>query len=99
MKDQKEQKKSISDEVMITIVNYTDMITRGIISFLFIGVILTIILVGIFNVSYIWVFPIIFIISIIVSPLLSKIKVGHKIWSSYLNFLERFINGKDEKNM
>jgi hypothetical protein len=76
------------------IITYLDGILRGLVSFLVIGIGLYILLVGIFKMSFIFVLPIIFIITIMVSPFLSKIKLGEKLINKYDTWLRKVFNLK-----
>lgn len=80
------------------IILYFDMLIRGLIAFFFAGIILYAVLVGIFKVKPIYTLPIAFIVSILISPFLSKIKVGEKLIKRYDEWLENiFIKKKEEK--
>jgi hypothetical protein len=46
---------------------------------------------GIFHLSFIWILPIIFLLSFALSPLLSKIKLGDKFVVWYIEKLKKFI--------
>jgi hypothetical protein len=71
------------------LVDYTDAITRGLLSFFLVGILLYILLIGYFHLSALWFLPIVFIVSIIISPLFQKIKVGERIFSQYEGWLNR----------
>lgn len=70
---------------------YIDLTVRGLVSFTVFGLGGYLILVGYFGMAYTYVLPIIFLGSILSSPLLSKIKLGHKVQNKYDNFLRRVI--------
>jgi len=65
------------------------MVARGLISFLVVGVGLFLLLVGYLKMSFYVVLPIAFLVSIMISPFLSKIKVAEKLWSKYERWLTK----------
>lgn len=69
---------------------YTDIVIRGLIAFLFIGILGSIILIGFFHIKTWLIFPIVFILSIIVSPYLSKIRIGENLFNKYDNILKKY---------
>jgi dolichol kinase len=71
------------------LVDYTDLVVRGLIAFFVIGVFLFVVLVGFLKMKAVYMLPIAFIGSILLSPLLSKIKLGEKIVSKYEKFLRK----------
>ena len=62
---------------------YIDLVIRGLLAFLFIGLTSYFVLVKFLNIDYVWVIPIAFLLSIAFSPLLMKIKIGEKIQNKY----------------
>lgn len=71
------------------IVRYLDLVIQGLIAFLIIGLGLGLLLAGYFKMRYVFVLPIIFICSIIISPFLSRIKLGEFILTKYENLLHK----------
>jgi len=70
---------------------YVDLVVRGLIAFIILGLIVYYILMQIFHLP-IWIaLPIVFLLSIFSSPLLSKIRLGHIVQSKYDNFLRHVI--------
>jgi hypothetical protein len=65
---------------------------RGLISFAVIGIGLFVILTGFFHMKFYWVLPIAFFCSILISPLLSKIKLGERVFISYEHWLNKMVN-------
>ena len=91
--------KNKSNNIRNWIVLYMDIVVRGLIAFLFVGVCLSFLLIGYFKMSFIYVLPIVFITSVLISPFLSKIRLGEFIISKYENFLNKLFektmgNGK-----
>lgn len=76
------------------VVLYLDGVLRGLISFLVVGIGLFLLLVGILKMKFIFVLPIIFIVSVLLSPFLSKITLGEKVLTGYENWLKRTFNLK-----
>lgn len=91
MKQKNRQKGEIqkSDRFRDAIVNYVDIVIRGLIAFIFLGIILSIVLVGFFGLKPFLVLPIIFLLSVFSSPLLSKIRIGEALVRKYDNWLNR----------
>jgi len=79
-------------QVRETIIIYTDILIRGLLAFFIVGVGFYIVLIYFFKVNPFYVLPVVFVVSVFVSPFLSKIKVGEKIWGSYENWLKRVFN-------
>lgn len=93
---QNQQKQSNMRNYMIL---YLDIAIRGLIAFFVIGVVLAFILIGYFKMSYIWVLPISFLLSIFTSPLLMKIKLGEYTLNKFENMLDKILDklmGKKE---
>lgn len=61
------------------IIKYLNLVIQGLIAFAIVGIGLGFLLVGYFKMKYIFVLPIVFICSIIISPFLSKIRLGEKL--------------------
>ena len=76
------------------IINYLDMVLRGLISFLIIGIGLGILLIGYFKMKAIFVLPIIFICSIIITPFLSRIRLGEKLLCRFEKSLSKLFKLK-----
>lgn len=74
------------------IIFYTDLLIRGLLAFFVIGVGFYIVLVYYFKVKPLYILPVVFIVSVLVSPFLSKIKIGEKIWIGYENWLKKVFN-------
>lgn len=93
MKDQQQQKEKIhqSDDSRFRsiAIMYLDITIRSLIAFLCIGFLLSLIFIGYFHLSWILVLPIIFVTTIIVSPFLSKIKLGEFVFDYYTNALKK----------
>jgi len=88
----KENRRLNNNNARNYIVTYLDGALRGLVSFLVIGIGLYILLVGILKMSFVFVLPIIFILTILVSPFLSKIKLGEKLLNKYDAWLKRMFN-------
>jgi len=96
MKNQsKEKAQNINDKFekfnnfRASIINYMDIVFRSLIAFIFIGILGSLIFMGIFKWKIYIVFPIIFLLSVAVSPMLSKIKIAEKIMIKYENWLNK----------
>lgn len=74
---------------------YLDGVIRSLIAFLFIGVGSYIVFVGFFKINMILVLPIVFILSVMISPLLSRIKLGEKVIVGYENWLKKTFKIKE----
>lgn len=72
-----------------TMITYFDIVIRSLISFLGIGVLFSIFLIGFLHITWIIVLPLVFIVSIIVAPFLSKIKLGEKVINYYESILKK----------
>jgi len=74
---------------------YIDMTVRALLGFLIIGLGLTFLLKFFFHLDFIYILPIIIIVSILLSPFMNKvfnrIKVGKKINDRYMNFLNKMV--------
>jgi hypothetical protein len=70
---------------------YIDLAVRGLVAFLTLGLFSYFVLIGIFHLPVYVTLPIVFLLSIAISPLLSKIKLGYKIQEKYDDFLKRVI--------
>ena len=94
-KNLKEQKKQNLNEKKILTSNflavYIDMVIRGLIAFTSIGLTSYFVLIKWLQVSYMWVIPIAFLLSLSISPLLMKIKVGEKVQDKYEDLLGKII--------
>ena len=80
---------------------YIDLVLRGLVSFVVFGLCGYLLLIQVFNMSFVYALPIIFLVSILSSPLLSKIKFGHKVQNRYDNFLRKIIyrmNNYEKRN-
>lgn len=88
-KNQKQNEKVIVNYNFLA--SYVDLTIRGIISFTFFSLFSYFIMIRIFNAPIWLILPIIFLGSILLSPLLSKIKLGHKVQEKYDDFLREVI--------
>lgn len=70
------------------IIKYTDIVIRSLIAFIFVGILGSIILIGLFHIKIWLLFPIMFFLSIIISPLLSKIRLGEQLFNKYDEWLK-----------
>jgi uncharacterized membrane protein len=77
------------DRFRIMIIGYLDLVIRGLLAFFVIGILFYMFLVGYLHISPIFVLPLVFIASIIVSPFLSRIRLGEIVFSKYENFLRK----------
>jgi hypothetical protein len=68
---------------------YFDILIRSLISFFAIGILLSILLIGVFHFEWWLVLPLVFICSIFVAPFLSKIKLGERVFDYYEQFLKK----------
>jgi len=75
---------------------YLDIVIRSLISFVCIGLLFSIILIGYLHISWILVLPLTFFVAILVSPLLMKITLGEKILVYYENLLKKGFNLQDD---
>lgn len=71
------------------IIKYLDLVIQGLIAFIIIGLGLGLLLAGYFKMRYVFVLPIIFICSIIISPFLSKIRLGESLLLKYEGLLHK----------
>jgi len=76
------------------IIKYLDLVIRGLISFLIIGIGLGILLIGYFKMKAIFVLPIIFLCSIIISPFLSRIRLGERLLIKFEKSLSKLFKLK-----
>jgi len=101
-KNQLRQKYPIPDKKVFIYKNflamYIDIAIRGTIAFLTLGLFSYFVLMKTFGLPIWLTLPIIFIISILISPLLSKIQFGNKIQSRYDDFLRKVIRIVRGKN-
>jgi membrane protein implicated in regulation of membrane protease activity len=74
------------------IILYTDMIIRGLIAFFVIGIGFYIFLVLYLKVKAIYVLFLVFLASILISPFLSRIKLGEKTLCWYEGLLTKFFS-------
>jgi hypothetical protein len=91
MESQKSSESQKQSKLRDIIVVYFDIVIRGLIAFAFIGILLSIFLIGFLKLSYFIVLPIAFICSILISPFLSKIKLGDVLLTKYENYLGKII--------
>ena len=68
---------------------YLDIVIRSLISFLCVGVLFSIILIGYLHISWVFVLPLVFFVSIIISPLLMKIRLGEIVFLYYEDLLHK----------
>jgi len=87
IQQQQKNQKSNNNPMRTHLINYLDGVLRGLIAFFIIGIGFYIFLVGFLKVRPLYVFPIVFIVSIIVSPFLSRIKLGEKLLTKYENWI------------
>jgi hypothetical protein len=95
--NQAEQKPKLSEKFRTYMIVYLDGAIRGLIAFLLVGLLLGSILIGVFHIGFIAVLIISFILGILISPLLSKIRLGERAINWYDNWLSGInekINGK-----
>jgi hypothetical protein len=90
-KPQKQKQDNLDDKLRNFLILYVDIAIRGVIS-------LIIMIALIFGIKYfypdfnsIYIFIMVFIGSIFLSPLLSKIKLGHKIADKYMLLLNNIV--------
>lgn len=74
------------------IIIYTDMMIRGLLSFFVIGIGFYLILVVFFKMKFIYVLPLVFIATILISPFLSKIRIAEKMLDKYDEWLKLVFN-------
>jgi hypothetical protein len=74
------------------IIIYTDMIIRGLIAFFVVGIGFYIFLVLYLKIKAIYVLFLVFLASILISPFLSRIKLGEKTLIIYENLLTKFFS-------
>jgi dolichol kinase len=79
------------------IIIYLDAVIRGLIAFFVVGIGFYIFLVGFLHIKVIFVLPLIFIVSILISPFLVKIKLGEKVLDKYENWLRKTFKLKGEE--
>lgn len=68
---------------------YFDIVIRGFISFIGIGVLLSLLLIVVLKMSPIIVLPIAFILAVLLSPFLSKLTLGERFLTFYENLLDK----------
>jgi hypothetical protein len=71
------------------LISYVDGIIRSLLAFVFLLPFYHFILSGFFNLEFIFAFPILIIVSIFISPFLSKVNVGYIVVDKYEEFLNR----------
>ena len=71
---------------------YLDSVIRGLIAFFSVGVLLTLILVVFLKMKFVWILPISFVVSILISPFLSRITLGERLLNGYTKWLEKTFN-------
>lgn len=102
MKNQSEKKNHEQDKFIQNYkkwsIFYIDAVIRGILSFFIIGLILYAFLRYYFNLPFQYIFIIIFMVSIVLSPVFSKIKYGERIFNIYDKFLSQMENKFNVKN-
>ena len=76
------------------IVLYLDMIIRGLIAFSVIGIGFFVLLVGFLKMKVIYMLPIAFVTSILISPFLSKVRLGERVLTKYENLLKKLFKAK-----
>lgn len=95
MKSQPQQKSkevplsNNSERFRNLMIMYLDIVIRSLISFIFIGILLSFVFIGVLHISWIFVLPMVFFVSILVSPLLSKIKLGERVFLYYEEWLKK----------
>ena len=93
MKNQQEQQEKtqlLNDSKFRSMaIMYLDILIRSLISFICIGVIFSIVLIGYLHFSWILVLLLVFIVSIIIAPLLMKIKLGEIVFSHYESWIRK----------
>lgn len=76
------------------IIKYLDLVIQGLIAFAIVGIGLGLLLAGYFKMRYMFVLPIIFIVSIIISPFLSRIKLGESLLIKFEKSLSKLFKLK-----
>jgi len=79
----------IYDRFRVRLIAYTDSILRGLISFGIVSIGLYLILIAWLGMNKVFYLPVVFIVSVIASPLFSKIKLGELIWGRYEKWLRK----------
>jgi membrane protein implicated in regulation of membrane protease activity len=75
----------------VYIILYLDMVLRGLISFFVVGIGLYFILIGYFKMTFVFLLPIAFIVSILISPFLMRIKLGEIVLTKYEGLLNKLL--------
>jgi hypothetical protein len=93
MKNQQEQIEKVqplnNSRFRNLMIMYLDILIRSLISFFFVGTLFSIFLIGFLHITWIVVIPLVFLVSILISPFLSKIKLGEKVFDYYEGFLKK----------
>lgn len=76
------------------IIKYLNLVIQGLIAFAIVGIGLGLLLAGYFKMRYIFVLPIVFICSIIISPFLSRIRLGEKLLTKFEKSLSKLFKLK-----
>lgn len=76
------------------IIKYLDLVIRGLISFVIVGIGIGFLLIGYFKMKTIFVLPIIFVCSIIISPFLSRIRLGERLLIKFEKSLSKLFKLK-----
>jgi hypothetical protein len=76
------------------IIKYLNLVIQGLIAFAIVGIGLGFLLAGYFKMRYIFVLPIVFICSIIISPFLSRIKLGERLLVKFEKSLSKLFKLK-----
>lgn len=89
-KEQLEQEPS-QNKLFEILVNYMNILINSVIFFLVIGFLGSFILIGFLKIKPVVAFICIFLLSVLISPIYSKLKFGERITMKYIKFLQGYI--------
>jgi predicted PurR-regulated permease PerM len=87
--NQLQQEKQEPSKMDSFFISYFDTMARGLISFFISFILLAYLLMGYFHWSFIWTLPFAFLLTFAISPLLSKVRIGHLILDKYKSWLNK----------
>lgn len=95
MKKQKQQQEEILESnkgFRNMLIVYMDIVIRSLISFFCVGIVFSVFLISYLHISWVFVLPLVFFVSVLISPLLSQIRLSERILVYYENLLKKSFN-------
>jgi hypothetical protein len=90
-KQQEQKQDSFDDKMRTWLIYYVDLVARGLIALIIMLCIIFIIRYIFPNIPNFYFLPMAFIISLIITPFLSKIKIGHLFVDRYMQLLNNIV--------